>query len=101
MRSRQGSLLLSSIDNRELIACSIGVTFSVSVTGQWTNIPYSWACAGAEHAKRMLREVRGRAEAVSVLANRGPAGLLSLLDTLLPSLSVPGTDRHDGIPAYT
>ena len=46
--------------------------------------------AGAEHAKRMLGEVRGRAEAVVTLSTKGPVGLLSLLDGLLPTLSLPG-----------
>ena len=46
--------------------------------------------AGAEHAKRMLGEVRGRAEAVLALSTKGPVSLLGLLDGLLPTLSLPG-----------
>ena len=47
--------------------------------------------AGAEAAKRLLREVRGRMDAMAALADEGPAGLLQTLDALLPSLTVPGT----------
>ena len=45
---------------------------------------------GAEGAKKLLREARGRTDAMIALAEEGPSGLLQTLDALLPSLTVPG-----------
>ena len=46
--------------------------------------------AGAEASKRLMREVRGRMDAMNTMAEGGPAALLQTLDALLPSLTVPG-----------
>ena len=46
--------------------------------------------AGAEAAKRQLREVRGRTDAMAALSDGGVVALLHTLDVLLPSLTVPG-----------
>ena len=54
-----------------------------------------WRHAGAEATKRVLREARGRTDAMIALAEEGPAGLLQTLDALLPAMTVPGTCSAD------
>lgn len=52
--------------------------------------------AGYETTKAELTEIKARAEAVAVLGEKGPAGLVSLLDGLLPVLVKPAATTAPG-----
>ena len=52
--------------------------------------------AGYEATRAELTEIKARAEAVAVLGDKGPAGLVSLLDSLLPVLVRPATTAAPG-----
>ena len=52
--------------------------------------------AGYETTRSELTEIKARAEAVTVLSEKGPEGLVSLLDGLLPVLLRPATTAAPG-----
>ena len=52
--------------------------------------------AGYETSRAELTEIKARAEAAAVLGEKGPAGLISLLDGLLPVLVKPATNPSAG-----